>query len=298
MPISLHVCSASFRLNRHYRENKLWSAHGLSAFSGPDSPVYTSLALRANCISNFRCLPLMLRNMIINLLNKGTICLTPKMKLCFSILWLISHVEWKTAVTEEKLLVKKWAPLACSPSTLRPLFLVFYSFSSTPLWSTCAHLCTAALEHVETDKPAVMKITVPTWSPIEFHYEVYLSGAGCQAPGPVLLSPGLMRWNVTANHSRAALPQPNPCQENWKRLSCSLSLSVGFSVSLQPPLSNYKVYLCLFCLDDPQYMSTFLTSVHQIRGWRFGKRKQMQDSRQVEKKNKKASFNNKAESGQ
>lgn len=242
----------------------------------------------------------MLCNVIINLLNKGTICLTPKMKLCFSILWLISHVEWKTAVTDEKLPVKKWAPLACSPplpSVLSFLYLIL--FSSTPLWSTWAHLCTAALEHVETDKPAVMKMNVPTWSPIEFHYEVYLSGAGCQAPGPVLLSPGLLRWNATANHSGAALPQPNPCRENWKRLSCSLSLSVDFSASLQPPSSNYKVYLCLFRLDDPQCMSICLTSVyHQIRGLRFGKRNQMQDSRQVEKQNKKRALINKTEYGQ
>lgn len=134
---------------------------------------------------------------VINLLNKGTICLTQKMKLCFPVLWLrwISHVEWKTALTGEKqrkCLFERWASAPClsshfSTSSLTPFFPPFFLPVSSPaFWSTTwAHLCTAAA--MGTDKPALMKMNVPTWSPIEFHYEVYLSGAGSQAPGSVLL---------------------------------------------------------------------------------------------------------------
>lgn len=35
-----------------YTGNTLWSTHGLSAFSDPDSPIYTSLTLATNCISS------------------------------------------------------------------------------------------------------------------------------------------------------------------------------------------------------------------------------------------------------
>lgn len=136
----------------------------------------------------------MLCSMVINLLNKGTICLTQKkkekMKLCFHVLWLrwISHVEWKTALTEEKqrkrLLRDEPAPFTCPPTSPPPLSLIFSLFLQPQFlicYSTWAYPCTAALEHAGTDKPAVMKMNVPTWSPIEFHYEVYLLGG--RTPG-------------------------------------------------------------------------------------------------------------------
>lgn len=267
MPISLPVYSASFALNRQYRENKLWSAHGLSAFAGPDSPVCTSFALRANCISFFKSLPLlMLCIVIINLLNKGTICLTQKMELCFSILWWrwISHVcnREETAGGE--------ISASCLFSRCHSSSLVFHSFSVTPLWAaTWAHLCTAMLGNVGTDKPAVMKMNVPTWSPIQFHYNLYLSGAGCQALGPVFLSPGLLWWNVTANRGRAGLPRTNLCLE-----SCN-SFDFGFSVSLLLYSLPYQIKKSIFVysvLIPDVCMSSFLILVRRLR---FGKRNQM-----------------------
>lgn len=143
------------------------------------------------------------------------------------------------------------APLACPPtSPPPPLHLFFPPFflpvSSPVFWSaTWEHLCTAAA--MGTDKPALMKMNVPTWSPIEFHYEVYLSGAGSQAPGSVLL--GSLQaccgeTPVQPNLSGAALPQPGPCREK-RNDSCFLSLSFRYvSLSLSAPplplLSNWK----------------------------------------------------------
>lgn len=72
-------------------------------------------------------------------------------------------------------------PLPVLP-LLSHLFLVF-SFNPS-FWSATVPERTPALrrkEHAGTDKPAVMKMNVPTWSPIEFHYEVYLLGG--RTPG-------------------------------------------------------------------------------------------------------------------
>lgn len=207
---------------------------------------------------------------VINLLNKGTICLTQKMKLCFPVLWLrwISHVEWKTALTGEKqrkCLFERWA------SAPRPLLhLLPYTFFFSPFFSLFLPPPSDPLpEHTSalrqqwgTDKPALMKMNVPTWSPIEFHYEVYLSGAGSQAPGSVLLGSLQACCGETpaqANLSGAALPQPGPRREKWNDslafchflsvpFCCLSPLLHGLSYQTEKPLA-VAVLLSPFCLD-------------------------------------------------
>lgn len=279
MPISLPVCSASSVLNRQYRENKLWSAHRLSAFAGPDSPVCTSLALRANCISSSKSLPLlMLCSVIINLLNKGTICLTQKMELCFSILWW----RWISRVCNREETAGEEINAPCLFSRCHSSSLVFHSFSVTPVWApTWTHLCTAMLENVGTDKPAVMKMNVPTWSPIEFHDEHYLSGAGCQALRPVFLSPGLLWWNVTTNRGRAGLPRTNLCLESWNSFNFSFSVSL-LLCCLPYQIKSLSLSILSWCLHV-QFCSSS-PSLNQVV--------------KIRQKEPNVSFSNKAESGQ
>lgn len=78
-----------------------------------------------------------------------------------------------------------------------PVLLVLLFFNPLMIY---AWAYTVTMEHIGTDKPVVMKMNVPT-CPLELYYEVYFSGARCQVPGPVLLSPGLLGWNLTANQS-------------------------------------------------------------------------------------------------
>lgn len=138
------------------------------------------------------------------------------------------------------------------------------------------------LENVGTDKPAVMKINVPTWSPIEFHDELYLSGAGCQALGPVFLSPGLLWWNVTANRGRAGLPRTNLCLESWK--SFDFSFFLCFSAA---SLIKLKLYLCLFCLGPWCPHVQFSNSSPSLN-----------QEVKIRQKEPNVSFSSKAESGQ
>lgn len=130
----------------------------------------------------------------------------------------------------EKMLVERWASAPCLSSHFSASSLALTLFLHLPFWSTTwAHLCTAALEHVGTDKPAVMKMNVPSWSPIEFHYEVYLSGAGCQTPGPVLL--GSLRARCGETLAAANLAQQLcPDQVLGKKTAMTLLLSVTFFV--------------------------------------------------------------------
>lgn len=67
-----------------------------------------------------------------------------------------------------------------------------------------------------------MKMNVPAWSPIEFHYEVYLLGAGCQALGQVLL--GSLRAPAPANLAE----QHCPDRVIVKKIETKLLLSVTF----------------------------------------------------------------------
>lgn len=168
----------------------------------------------------------------------------------------------------EKMLV--WE-MSQRPSPVLPLLhLLPYTFFFSPFFSLFLHPPSDPLpEHTSalrqqwgTDKPALMKMNVPTWSPIEFHYEVYLSGAGSQAPGSVLLGSLQACCGETpaqANLSGAALPQPGPRREKWNDslafchfLSvpfCRLSpLLHGLSYQTEKPLA-VAVLLSPFCLD-------------------------------------------------
>lgn len=103
-------------------------------------------ALRGKLHFPFECLPLlMLCSAVINLLNKGPICLTQKMKLRFPrpvIKMNITHGEKKTALTEEKQrkLLLRDEPAPPPPLPLLPGLRLLSHLYFYPYFFSSAHL--------------------------------------------------------------------------------------------------------------------------------------------------------------
>lgn len=108
MPVGLPVrCSASFRLNQNQRIND-------DPATGHQPSLARFTRLHQACSQGklhfpFKYLPLLrLRSVVINLPNKGTICLTYKLELCFAVLWLRWMLRVKLKHVEQRKHLLKW----------------------------------------------------------------------------------------------------------------------------------------------------------------------------------------------
>lgn len=151
----------------------------LCAFSGPDSPIYTGPYAWGKLHFPFKyLLILMLRSMVINLLNKATICLTQKMKLCFfffyAFLIKMKRPGKKTVFREEKVCVERWACLTVLPEHTTAL-------RQRGMWGQTNRCNENECAHLDAD-------TLPLWG-------LFVRGRtpGC---GTALLAPNLQGWKL------------------------------------------------------------------------------------------------------